>query len=179
MDTNYIRDRVDQIMREKMMMGGYGMPHRFRDSKCTKRSKTGKFWTDWYNKKKIKCMPYATHLEQMKKAPAKKRKAPVKRRKTSSYVSPLTGRKLKYKLGPKTTRCRSKCAKLKSKRSRAPCMARCSRTYQGAGCDCEACGGVMVGGNPWMDFLREFREYNPGMPQSEVLRLASEEYNGY
>jgi hypothetical protein len=179
MDTDYIADRVNQILRQKIAMGGaiggVNFPHRFSNSKCSKgkESKTGKYWAE-YKKGKKNCITYAAYLKKRKprKTPVLK-KGPIKRK----Y-------KLKYKLGPETKKCRAACRKIKPVKNRIPCMARCSKTWKGkgGGCDCESCGGIMIGGNPWMHFLREFREEYPEtryMPQSQVLQLASEAYHGY
>jgi hypothetical protein len=194
MNTNYVRDRVDDILRQKIAMGGENKRHRYRDVGCKKYSKQGKYWAK-YTRGKKSCIPYEEHLEM---------EMPVVKRRV------LRG-KNKFSVGPKTKKCKAKCRReYPYGRTRNACGARCHLINRG-GCDCcpmgegvlinsARTGGVLVnsarynGGigpsvrskraaarNPWLIFLKRYRQKYAkeldGMPQAQVAQLASDEYH--
>lgn len=62
MDTNYIKDRVDDILRQKIAMGG--LYHRYSDRECGNQNAKGRYWLQ-ERKGKKKCMPYSEHAARL------------------------------------------------------------------------------------------------------------------
>jgi hypothetical protein len=179
MNDNYLENRINDILHEKIAMGGEGKQHRYLNDTCSrKKIKRGiaPYWKEYHKDGSEDCWQYPYYLEE------KARRYRERENVGSGCMNcPCAAGVLinSARYGGYGTR--KGALKAAAKNPWIQCIKKRAKLYkQGKGC---GFGGIeshmeyveAAAKNPWLQFLHEFRMEHPEyqhIPQNELVKIA-------